>query len=187
MTFLGNPASAVDIWGRSKAKLIAKVSRCIKSNLDGIGVETSSQCPLPRVALGPDKSNPFARLDRVRQETLLRRPSPEDQIGVKAAAEVEAYLNEEAAPNKGEDGSALNVLNWWKTHAYQFPNVATVARSILSIPASSVPSERVFSKAGELLTVKRLQMEAKQVDMFLFLHNNKEEIMHLRVDNPERP
>jgi hypothetical protein len=66
MTFLGNPASAVDIWGRSKAKLIAKVSRCIKSNLDGIGVETSSQLPLPRVTLGPDKSNPFARLDRVR-------------------------------------------------------------------------------------------------------------------------
>ena len=162
------------------------MSRCIKSSLDGDAVENSSLLPLPRAALGYDESHPLARLGRARQDALTRRLNSEDQIGAKAAAEVEAYLNGDPAPTTDEDGSLMNVMNWWKTQAYRFPNVATVARSILAIPASSVPSERVFSKAGELLSVKRLQMEAKQVDMFLFLHSNKEEIMHLRVDNPDK-
>ena len=186
MNFMGQPATAVDLWRHVKSQLIAQVSRCIKSSLDGVAVETSSLLALPRAALGHDESHPLARLDRARQDAQTRRLNSEDQIGAKAAAEVEAYLNGDAAPTKDEDGSVMNVLNWWKTHAYQFPNVATMARSILAIPASSVPSERVFSKAGELLTVKRLQMKAKQVDMFLFLHDNKEEIMHLRLDHPDK-
>ena len=44
--------------------------------------------------------------------------------------------------------------------------------SILCIPGSSVPSERVFSKSGQLLNKKRASLKSKNVDMLIFLNKN---------------
>ena len=44
--------------------------------------------------------------------------------------------------SKNED---INVLNWWKDHEKDFPKLSKLARSFLSIPASSSAAERVFS------------------------------------------
>lgn len=93
-----------------------------------------------------------------------------------------SYLNGDAVPSRNEDGTPRNVLTWWKVNAYKFPHVVQVAQSILGIPASSVPSERVFSKPGELLTVKRLKIKPEKVDLLLFLKDRKEEIKKLLVD-----
>ncbi|KAL5478061.1 hypothetical protein EMCRGX_G024938 [Ephydatia muelleri] len=41
----------------------------------------------------------------------------------------------------------LDPMEWWKMHNSQFPTIAILARKYLAIPASSAPSERVFSKA----------------------------------------
>ena len=46
----------------------------------------------------------------------------------------------------------------------------SVARVCLSTVATSVPSERLFSKAGELVSAKRNRIKAKNVDMMLFLN-----------------
>lgn len=40
----------------------------------------------------------------------------------------------------------------------------------LSIPATSVPSERVFSKAGFVCNQRRNRLEPKKVDQILFLN-----------------
>lgn len=42
----------------------------------------------------------------------------------------------------------------------------------LGITAISVPSERVFSKAGEVLNKKRNRLKGKTVNMLLFLNKN---------------
>ena len=36
----------------------------------------------------------------------------------------------------------------------------------------SVPAERLFSKAGELLSIRRSRIKPKHVNMFLFLNKN---------------
>ena len=44
-----------------------------------------------------------------------------------------------------------------------------LAKKYLAIPGSSVPSERLFSKAGELISEKRSQLKPKNVDtIFVF-------------------
>jgi hypothetical protein len=52
-------------------------------------------------------------------------------------------------------------------------NVAKVARQILCIPATSTPSERVFSTAGNIVNVKRSMLKPEHLDELVFLAHNK--------------
>ena len=65
-----------------------------------------------------------------------------------------------------------NPLDWWKLNACRFPNVAKLARAVLSIPATSAPSERVFSTAGRTITAERARMLPEHADDLVFLHDN---------------
>ena len=49
----------------------------------------------------------------------------------------------------------VSPLVWWKDNQVCFPNLAKVARTLMSIPATSAPAERIFSTAG--LTVTKLR------------------------------
>ncbi|KAK3726786.1 hypothetical protein RRG08_058438 [Elysia crispata] len=62
-------------------------------------------------------------------------------------------------------------LAWWKDVASSTPRLALIAKDVLGIPATSVPSERLFSKAGEVISSRRGSLKAKHVDMILFLNN----------------
>ena len=48
--------------------------------------------------------------------------------------------------------SETNPLDWWKTHQKSFPKVSYLAKRYLCIPATSSPSERVFSTGGNIVT-----------------------------------
>ena len=55
----------------------------------------------------------------------------------------------------------------------RYPNVAVVAHQWLSVPATSIPSERVFSICGIVNTAKRSSSSGKSVENQVFIHNNK--------------
>ena len=65
-----------------------------------------------------------------------------------------------------------NALEWWKENAERFPTLSRVARQLLCIPATSVPSERIFSTAGNIVTKKRASLKPDNVDMLVFLNKN---------------
>lgn len=67
-----------------------------------------------------------------------------------------------------------NALEWWKTNADSLPTLSRVARQLLCIPATSVPSERIFSTSGNIVTKKRasLKPDTCNVDMLVFLNKN---------------
>lgn len=63
-------------------------------------------------------------------------------------------------------------LLWWKTNEHRFSRLTKVARSWLCIPATSTPSERLFSKAGSVVSKKRNSLKPKNVDVILFSNSN---------------
>lgn len=67
-------------------------------------------------------------------------------------------------------------LEWWREYSTSSlsSRISLIAKDVLATPATSVPSERVFSKAGELISARRSCLKSDNVDMILFLNNSKD-------------
>lgn len=66
----------------------------------------------------------------------------------------------------------LDPLLLWKSHESMLPLLSRKARQLLCIPATSVPSERVFNTAGDILSAQRSTLKSKHVDYLIFLKKN---------------
>ena len=65
----------------------------------------------------------------------------------------------------------FNTLAWWKVNKQHFPYLAAIARLALAVPATSAPSERVFSVAGLIVNKARNKLQEENVGMLVFLRN----------------
>ena len=65
-----------------------------------------------------------------------------------------------------------NPLDWWRFRATEFPRLSRMARKILAIPATSAPSERVFSVAGLTITKLRSRLRPDNASCLVFLKEN---------------
>jgi len=83
-------------------------------------------------------------------------------------AEIDRYFSF----TRKESDASLTLLQWWKENEQIFPNLAAVAKGVLSVPASSVPAERVFSLAGTIVSKKRNRLSPENVNKFIFLNMN---------------
>lgn len=68
-------------------------------------------------------------------------------------------------------GPVTDLLAWWRDHQGQFPKLAQVARNTLCVQASSAPSERNFSVAGNVITKRRTALSSENVNAILFLNS----------------
>jgi hypothetical protein len=64
-------------------------------------------------------------------------------------------------------------FEWWKTREHKYPAIAKLALKYLTIPVTSVSSERCFSIAGSIVTSKRSCLLSKNVNMLIFLYQNR--------------
>ena len=84
---------------------------------------------------------------------------------------VEAEVNRYFMDQGDKSGDPLL---WWKNREVLYPILSKLAKKYLAIPASSVPSERIFSLAGNLVTKKRVNLLPENVDLLIFLNKNIE-------------
>ncbi|KAK3907296.1 E3 SUMO-protein ligase ZBED1 [Frankliniella fusca] len=75
-------------------------------------------------------------------------------------------------PREGRD---TDPVRYWRRAAAQFPNLAAVARRHLATPATSVPSERLFSTAGYIASERRSRLKPSLLQALLFLGSLSEE------------
>lgn len=102
------------------------------------------------------------------EEELEDEDPGQDQREDAVRNELLVYFGEKPIPKD------KNPLQWWKENETKFPALAVVAKSYLAAPATSTPSERLFSAAGTILSKKRASLTKEHVDMLTFLHSNSE-------------
>ncbi len=87
----------------------------------------------------------------------------------KKSNEVDNYLNEDITEKADPK---TNPFEWWNHNKQRFPILEILARKYLSIPATSVPSERLFSDAGNSMTNKQTRLSPKFFQEILFIKRN---------------
>ena len=105
--------------------------------------------------------------------TRPTRESESEKAGIDSAPQ--RKVKEEFERYKDEPGIEphRNLQVWWRQKKAEYPNVAILARKYLAIPATSVPCERVFSTAGNVMTEKRNRLDPHRASHLIFLHENR--------------
>ncbi|CAH0695736.1 unnamed protein product [Spodoptera exigua] len=80
--------------------------------------------------------------------------------------EVDKYLEEPLLPRSQDPAK------WWFSKKDAYPRLYKLFLRRLCIVATSVPSERTFSKAGQVLTERRNRLSGNKVAKILFLNYN---------------
>ena len=99
---------------------------------------------------------------------ILLGEENDDSIDDGCDTQLTEYLAEKPIPCDAQP------LEWWKQNESQFPHLSSVAKSLLCIPATSTPSERLFSTVGLTVTRLRNSLKPENVDSLLFLNKNAE-------------
>lgn len=77
-------------------------------------------------------------------EDLLGSSFSSNQVTGGIQAEIDSYCKEALV------SLSACPLKWWRDNAGRYPILSSLAKTYLCIPATSVPSERVFSIAGDM-------------------------------------
>lgn len=82
------------------------------------------------------------------------------------------YIKEGIDLKKDKNSNLVNVLNWWRKKEYIYPKLSKLAKKYLCIPASSAPSERLFSVARKIIREDRTNLTSENIGTLAFLYNN---------------
>jgi len=63
-----------------------------------------------------------------------------------------------------------NPILYWKK--YSVKELWRIAERYFCVPATSVPSERIFSKAGQIVSARRSSLKPSTVNSLIFLNQN---------------
>ena len=119
---------------------------------------TPAQPPPPKIAKGLG-----AILDKLPKERLGTQHLSLVEC---VSKEITHYLDQPCEEVQSDP------LLWWKTHNTSYPLLAKLARRYLSIPGTSVPSERLFSKGGIIVDPFRCRLSPDHVNTLIFLSRN---------------
>ena len=86
-------------------------------------------------------------------------------------AEMTLYGSEPSIPLQDNQQKFSCPLTWWKLNQSKYKMLSEVALRVLCIPATSAPSERVFSVAGLTIAKDRSRLAPQTANELIFLHD----------------
>lgn len=141
----------------TKRRLIALVTQEISATMPAIQSQSVA------VAVQPQSVPKSIWKDFESKMTNFR---PEGTAHSRAIIEVQRYMDESIISRTDCP------LQWWKAHKAVYPHLYKVAVQKLNAMASSVPCERVFSAAGNIMTERRTRLGCRKLQQLLFLQQN---------------
>jgi hypothetical protein len=107
---------------------------------------------------------PLVMPERIEPVQRVEKPTLESRMLLKlqprrvSRSDIDKYFEEETvAVATTEEGW---LLQWWRAHKEEYPQMAAAARDYLAIPASEVAVERLFSGGRDLLGLRRHSLES---------------------------
>jgi hAT family C-terminal dimerisation region len=143
-------------------------------NLSEEAINATSATNVSGNSSGSDTDNAAKYMEMAFIANLASRPqSTMADITAKPPLrlEMDKYLALPRPIGKLED-LEKNMLQWWADQKDYLPLLSGLAREYLCIPASSSPSERCFSHAGNIITDTRHNLDSDNVSMMLFIKEN---------------
>lgn len=81
-----------------------------------------------------------------------------------------------------KNNSKTNPYDFWEENKNDLSILAQMARIYLSPPPGSAPSERIFSIAGNIHTIKRNRISPKNLSILTFLKKNYIKFNPINID-----
>ena len=144
------------------------------------------------VAREEAKSVLIDKVDEIINTMALEQPPIEEPQEKRPRTSVMKYFNEileEAGTNSSSSPSSTaivdqylaepivdyrkgNAYTWWENNRSRFAILSQLALRYLTPPPTSVPSERLFSVAGDIYDEKRNRLSPEKAEILLFIKNN---------------
>ena len=81
---------------------------------------------------------------------------------------VDVYLEEERFIM---DEQNFSILAWWSANSGKYPILSRIARDLLAVPISTVPSESAFSMGGKVVSPQRSRLHPATVEALMCLQS----------------
>ncbi|KAH9360762.1 hypothetical protein HPB48_018217 [Haemaphysalis longicornis] len=134
-----------------------------------------AQSELERSAPAPcDRPGPSAPVSSATERTTgmwdqIEKPAMSGQKQLHASSGIEEFRQYLREPTCGRNDDPLA---YWQTSGKKYPSIGTLAMKCLGIPAMEVPSEKLFSTAGNIVSAQRERLAPEHVQQLLLLHEN---------------
>ena len=117
--------------------------------------------------------------------------SDSDEELPRAAAEIDTKIETELQMYSklkfnAKEKKETHVLKWWNEKRNLFPCLSETVKALLHTPATSVPSERIFSEAGYIARARRSRILPKNLNKFIFIKKNIKYMKDLQKEDLEQ-
>lgn len=154
-------------FGFSDVEKYEKSVNVLKNEASTVDTRSDSSLPPNQDINKPRKKDTqqFSDLWEDFDEEVLRCQALSDPTSA-GVIEVQQYLQEPLISR------LENPLEWWDSRKHVYPRLYKIMLKHLCTVATSVPCERIFSKAGQFLTERRNKLSSSKITQILFLNHN---------------